>query len=209
MIGLLLGIQAVLAAEPVRYDFQPERSHLSVVVRYDRDRWTPITAHDHAIVASQFTGSMVWNADDPAPCDVRFELPVRSLVVDPPGARERAGLDPRGTIDDDDKASVVKNMCSASNLGCDRYATIRYQSASCTRTGDRYAVVGDLTIRGSTQRVTTMMDVVAQESGARAQGKLRFTHRDFGMVPFTYGPGLPKNADTLELYIDVTGVPRR
>src|SRR5688572_7489169 len=103
-------------AEAVDYTLAPAKSWVYVVVRYDRDRWTPITAHDHVIKASTFDGAVSWNAADPSQCDIDIRFPVTALRVDPPGARERAKLDPDGAVDEGTKESIVKNMYSKMNL---------------------------------------------------------------------------------------------
>ena len=90
MLAMLL---SVAQAAPVTYALQPDKSWLYVVVYYDRDRFTPIAAHDHVAKATQFTGTVTWDPEDPSACAIAIEFPVTSLVIDPPGAVARsAGL---------------------------------------------------------------------------------------------------------------------
>lgn len=189
------------------YTLDASKSWVWVLVRYDRDRWTPITAHDHGVKASTFTGSVQWDPANPAACKIDISVPVTALVVDPPGMRERAGLDAEGAVDEDTKKTIVKNMCSSSNLECDKHQTLSFKSASCTGSGTSYTVAGDLTIRGKAKRVSVPMTIEASDTSFKAKGSIKFNHADFGMTPFTYGPGLPKNEEGLKLTVDVVGAP--
>ena len=205
MLAMLL---SVAQAAPVTYALQPDKSWLYVVVYYDRDRFTPIAAHDHVAKATQFTGTVTWDPEDPSACAIAIEFPVTSLVIDPPGAREREKLDPEGAIDEDTKKTVVKNMLSPMNLDGANHPTISYKSVSCAARPDgRFDVAGDLTIRGVTKRVTTPMVVKPGDGTLAAGGVFDLTHADFGMKPFTYGPMTPKNREDLTFVVDVVGTP--
>jgi polyisoprenoid-binding protein YceI len=197
---------AVAQAAPVTYALQPEKSWLYVVTYYDRERITPITAHDHVERASTFTGNVTWDPEDPSSCAIHIELPVASLVIDPPGARERENLDPSGAVDEGTKVTIVKNMLSPMNLDAENHRTISYQSVSCAARPDgRIEVAGDLTIRGVTKRVTTPMVIRPGEGTLAAGGVFKLTHADFGMKPFTYGLMTPKNKEEIKFVIDVVG----
>lgn len=197
---------AMAHAAPVTYTLDPGKSWLYVVVYYDRDRFTPITAHDHVAKATSFSGTVTWDPDDPSACGISITFPVTSLVIDPPGAREREKLDPEGAIDEDTKKTVVKNMLSSMNLDGANHPTITYTSVSCTARADgKFDVAGDLTIRGATKRVTTKMVVSPADGTIAAGGVFELTHADFGMKPFTYGPMTPRNREDLKFVVDVQG----
>lgn len=199
---------AVAHAAPVTYALQPDRSWLYVVVYYDRDRFTPIPAHDHVARAMRFDGTVTWDPENPAACDIAIEFPVSSLVIDPPGAREREKLDPDDAVSEDTKRTIVKNMRSPMNLDAEDHPTITYESVSCAARPDgKFDVVGDLTIRGVTKRVTTAMVVTPGEGTLAAGGVFKLNHSDFGMKPFTYGPMTPRNAEELKFVVDVVGTP--
>jgi polyisoprenoid-binding protein YceI len=209
MIGSML--LAVATAAPVTYALQPDKSWLYVVVTYDRDKWSAVAVHDHVARASSFTGTVAWDTESPSACDIRIEFPVTSLVIDPPGAREREELDPNGAVTEADKHSIVKNMLSGLNLDASRFATITYRSASCAPRADGgFDVTGDLSIRGATKRVTTAMVIRPEADSFAASGEVGVTHADFGMKPFTIGglglPGAPRNAEALRIVVDVVGV---
>jgi polyisoprenoid-binding protein YceI len=182
------------------------RSWLYVVVYFDPDRFTPITAHDHTVRATSFQGSVRWDTNDVSACAIDISFPVTALRVDVPGGREREGLPADGAISDDDKVTVVKNMLSKSNLYGDQFPSISFKSASCAAAANgKVAVTGDLSIRGVAKRVTVPMAITASESAFAAKGTFELTHADFGMSPFTYGPLTPKNLERLKFVVDVVG----
>ena len=55
---------AAPAPASVTYALSPSKSWLYVVVYNDPDRWTPVTGHDHAIVATGWSGQVTWNTAD-------------------------------------------------------------------------------------------------------------------------------------------------
>lgn len=195
------------ASGAITYTLQPAKSDLYVVVYPDPTRWTPIASHQHVVEALDFTGQVTWNAADVSKCDVQFSFPVTALAIDPPGMREKERLDPEGFIAEDTKQTVVKNMLGRQNLHHPTYTEITYKSTGCVAAGGLVKVTGDLTIRGVGKRITVPMTVEATAERFTAKGSFQLNHSDFGMSPFTYGPGTPKNAEGLRFVIDVTGKP--
>ena len=201
------GTDAPAPSGAVTYTLDPAKSDLYVVVYPDPTRWTPIESHQHVVEALDFTGSVTWNADQVSKCDIRIGFPVTALAVDPPGMRERERLDPDGAIAEDTKKTVVNNMLGRQNLHGSQYKDISYQSVSCVQSGGLVKVTGDLTIRGVSKRIVVPMTITATPEKFHATGSFQLNHSDFGMSPFTYGPGTPKNAEALKFVIDVTGKP--
>ena len=201
-------VPAEEAAGPVTYSLQPSQSALYVLVFNDPDRWTPVAGHDHAITATSFTGTVVWDPDDLSSCKVDIRFPVTALAVDPPGMRERAGLPADGAIGDGAKKTVIGNMLGKSQLNGSQFPEIAYQSTGCTAKGKTVDVAGTLTVHGVGKAVTVPMTVTADGSTFSAKGSFALSHGDFDMKPFTYGPATPKNQDRLEFHVDVKGTPQ-
>ncbi len=196
------------APGPITYRLDPDLSWLYVIVRNDPNRWTPVTGHDHGIRAMTFDGTVVWDPADPSACDVRIAFPVTALAVDPPGMRERAGLPPEGAIGEAAKRTVVNNMLGRSQLDAARFPEIRYRSSGCApRPDGRVDVTGTLEVHGVGATITVPMAIEADAERFAARGSFELTHGTFGMKPFTYGPGTPRNQDRLEFHVDVVGAP--
>ncbi len=182
------------------------KSWLYVVAYYDPERWTPITAHDHVIKASAFTGSVTWDPANPSACVIDIQFPLTALAIDPPGGREREKLAADGAVDAETKVTIVKNMLSKMNLFSESFPQISFKSAGCVAgASGKFNVTGDLTIRGATKRITMPLAIGAAGNSFTAKGSLNFNHADFGMEPFTYGPLTPRNKEGIKLVVDVVG----
>ncbi len=182
------------------------RSWLYVVVYYDPDRFTPITAHDHVVKATTFDGAVTWDPAQPGACNIKISFAPSALVIDPPGAREREKLDPEGAVDDGAKKTISNNMFSKGNLNFPAVGTITFQSTTCAAGANgKTDVTGDLSIRGLAKRVTVPMAISATETAFSAKGTFTMNHSDFGMSPFTLGPMTPKNKEALKFVVDVVG----
>jgi polyisoprenoid-binding protein YceI len=198
-LAALLLIPLSAAAAPATYDLSG--GEVAVMVKYDRS--TLMKGHDHILTSARFTGRATLDLDDPASCDVRIDLPVESLEVDPGDARARYGLD--GSTSDSDRSSIKKNALSSGQLDVAKHPTITFRSTSCARAGDKLEVVGDLTIRGQAHRVTVRLDASATEPGFKAKGRFTATHTDFGFKPYSALLGALRNDEELTFFLDVRG----
>lgn len=209
MIAALVWGGAAYAA-PTTYALNPQKSTLYVVVRNDTSTVASGLGHDHAISPRSFDGRVVWDADDLGSCDVSISFPVSALFPDPPGLREKAGLDPDGAVGDKDKEQIKKNFSKRSQLDAGTHPKIEYRSTSCSpsSTAGRVDVSGTLTIRGVGLPVTVAMQVDADGESFSAAGGFTANHTDFGFKPFTNLLGALRNLNRLEFVVDVTGSKR-
>jgi len=199
------GAEEELPAETKTYALSVSKSWIYVVIYNDNDRWTPITGHDHGIRATSFTGIVTWNADDASVCSVDIRVPYSGLRIDPPGMRERLKFSADGAISDDQKKKVVGNMLTKGQLDQGSFSEARFQSISCSGTEGKVDVTGNLSVRGVAKKITIQMDVGLDGDTFTAAGGITLGHADFGMKPFTYGPGTPKNQEKLTFGLDVVG----
>ncbi|MCB9664234.1 MAG: YceI family protein [Alphaproteobacteria bacterium] len=186
------------------YTVGPSGSHLYVVLRNDTSASLSRLGHDHVIYAKGFAAEVTWPTQPGGACSVSFSVPVRKLVVDPPGLRQRAGLDDN-TIDDDDKQDLSKNMWGKSQLWADEHPQITFRSTSCPGGTGKVTVGGDLTIRGVAQPVSVELQVAADGKAFAASGALTITHTQFDFKPFAASLFGPRNQDELKLVVDVKG----
>ena len=186
---------------PVTYTLARSRSDVWVLVRYDRSAL--VAGHDHVLVASRFTGTVVYDPKDPSTCRIQVTVPAKALVVDPPGSRGRAGLE--GETSDGDKRKILSNALGKSQLHADAHPNLTFKSTSCAPKGDRVAVSGTLTLRGQSKPVQVTMRITADDASFKAVGDLSFTHGDFGFKPFTAALGALRNDDGLRLHLNFGG----
>lgn len=177
-------------------------SQLAVIIRNDTSAMLSRMGHDHVIVAQKASGSVVWPAEPGGRCEARVEVPVRELVVDPEGWRERMGLDDN-TIDENDKGKLSKNMWGSSQLDADNHPKVIFEVTSCPGGTGSVTVQGELTVRGVPAKVTVPLQVSHEGGVLRAKGRFSTTHAAHGFKPFRATPMGPRNDDKLEFYVEL------
>jgi polyisoprenoid-binding protein YceI len=195
------------ASGPVTYTLDPVKSWLFVVVYNDPTALAARLGHDHAIRAMDFDGTVVWDPANLGACSVEISFPVTALSPDPPGMRVRAGLDPEGGVEAGALETIKENFLGKSQLDAASFPTISFQSTRCQAADGKVKVTGNLTIRGTTVPVTTLMDVKADGSSFAAAGSFTATHSSFGFRPFTNLAGALRNKDEMKFVVDVVGTP--
>lgn len=190
---------------PVTYILSPSQSWLAVLVWNDPNTVGSAAGHDHAIVASTFTGHVRWSPDEASACSVEISVPVSGLRADPDGARERAKLSADGAVSEKSERTIEKNLRSDDQLWASKHTTIRFESTTCTATDSGVSVTGDLTIRGVTKTVSAPMTISFPDDDLRARGRLEISHSMFGFEPFSAAFGALRNQDRLSLRVDVRG----
>lgn len=212
-LNLLLLALPVLATESipapapspqaVHYVLDSKPGDLEVMVFYDREALAAAISHDHVVTPTRFTGSVDYDANNPASCDVKIVLFVSDLVVDAANARSRYDLP--DTTSDGNKASIKKNMLASAQLNASTFDKVSFTSSSCAPSGDQVLVKGALSIHGLSHNVNVPMTIEANGETFSASGHFTAQHSDFGMNPFTAMLGALKNAPKLAFHINVSG----
>ncbi len=198
-------VEAPVVPATTTYSLSASRSDVYVVIRNDTSASLQRLGHDHVIYASNFTGTAVWPNRPGEACKVDFSVPVAKLTVDPPGLREKAGIDPDNTISDSDKGKLSSNMWGKSQLHSAGFSTISFSATSCEGTSGKVKVNGNMTIRGVTKPVSLTMDVSADGKSFSASGRLESSHTAFGFKPFSASFVGPRNQDRLTFVIRARG----
>jgi polyisoprenoid-binding protein YceI len=193
-------VSGVASAQEATYRVDGARSHVGVLVKYDRN--AAMAGHDHVLEATGLSGSVTFDPNNPATCAISLSFPTASLVVDPAGSRARAGLS--GETSDGDKRKILENAIGKSQLDAASYPTISFQSSSCSGAAGKYTVAGTLKIHGRSKSVSTSMTITADGATLTAKGSFSATHADFGMEPFTALLGALRNDPNLKFLVDVT-----
>ena len=187
------------------YTLSAARSRMTVVIRSDPTAALARLGHDHVIQASTMSGTVTWPTVAGGPCSVDIRVPVRGLVVDPAGARKRAGLDPDGGISDSEEVKLAKNMWSKSQLDAGSHPEISFQAATCPGGTGQVEVAGTLSIRGVSAPRSVTMTVEATAEAFSASGRFTTAHTAFGFKPFSATPLGPRNQDALAFSLSVKG----
>lgn len=208
LLATLLPLSASAQDAAARtYVAKPERSDVYVVIRNDTTASLARLGHDHVIYAKSFDGRVTWPEDPGGPCKVSFRIPVKELVVDPPGLRAKAGLDDN-TIDDGQKDKLKQNMWGSSQLDATDHPYVTFEADTCPGGTGTVQVAGTLTVRGVGQPVKAAMTVSIAEDGTfKAKGTFQTTHEAHGFKPFRASPFGPRNQDALAFTVDVVALP--
>jgi polyisoprenoid-binding protein YceI len=212
-LNLLLLALPVLATEsipapapspqPVHYVLDSKPGDLEVMVFYDREALAAAISHDHVVTPTRFTGSVDYDVNNPASCDVKIVLFVSDLVVDATNARSKYKLP--DTTSDANKATIKKNMLASNQLNASAFNRVEFKSSSCTPSGGQVFVKGALSIHGFSHNVNVPMTIQANGKTFSASGRFTAQHSDFGMDPYTAMFGALKNAPKLAFHINVSG----
>ena len=114
------------------------------------------------------TGSITFDEADPTRSSVEVTIPAASI--------------------DSGNEMRDRHLRSADFLDTDNFATIDFRSTSVARTGDRWAISGDLSIRGVTRTIvldTEQLGIVIAKDGRRHAGfeaSARLKRSDWGLT---------------------------
>ncbi len=204
-VVLLVGVGFVPAptsAQPVMYTFDTAESWL--VVKLTKTGIAAALAHDHAVRASTFSGSITYDPNDASACRVEITIPVEELVVDEPADRQR--LDLEDGPGEKNRAKIKKSMLSKKQLWADEHPTITYQSTKCEVSGDQMMATGNLTIRGVTKEITTPLRIGVEDARFTVEGQFTVHHTDFDFKPYSAALGTIKNANPLEFHLSLVAI---
>ncbi len=136
------------------------------------------------------TGTITFDEADPTASSVTVEFPAASVDT---------GMEPRDN-----------HLRSADFLDAETYPTLTFTSTSIARKGDRFAITGDLTIRGVTRPVvldTEHLGIVTAMDGRRHAGfeaTTKIKRSDWGLtwnVGLEAGGWLVSDDITIELTV--------
>lgn len=191
-------------AQAVHYEIEPQRSTIHVVTR--RAGVLGFLGHDHAILATDWTGRICFAPDDPAASSVRVTVVTPSLVIDTDRAMEVAGTSSRP--DPETVEELRTRMLSPEFLAAQEHPEIRFASRSVTAEGNGDLLVeGPLTLHGRTRIVRVPVTVTRASDGTvRFEARLSPRMTDFGIEPET-NFGVVDVADAFDLVVDVVTRP--
>jgi polyisoprenoid-binding protein YceI len=215
MFSLFLStfLSSALAA-PQDYTFDKKGSDLYVTVYKNEKTLLSAAAHNHAIRAKDWTGTLQWDAENPAGCNIAVSFNVSDLEVDSdysrnlasskePDAKIKKGFEK--TISDSDRKEVRKNMLSEGQINGDKHKAISFQSTSCTAD----SITGDFTLRGVKKSITMPAKIKTAESGAwklLIKGSFNISSSDYGFKPYSGLGGAVANKPGMRINVYLRGI---
>jgi polyisoprenoid-binding protein YceI len=183
----------------------PARSRLYVRVYRDESALASGLAHDHAVLATGWSGRVEVDPARPDACQVTFDLPVGGLVPDPDDLRRAVGLP--DTLSAGQRESILGHILDEGQLWADRFPSVTWRSSTCSVQDGRVDVTGRLSIRGVGLDLTVPMSWHLDGPDLVASGRFQARATDFGFKPFTAMLGAIRNQDRMDFVVEVRGVP--
>jgi polyisoprenoid-binding protein YceI len=166
---------------PAQTPIDPQKS--SITVRVFKTGVFSAFGHEHEISAPIQQGSFTENA-----ASVELTVDARKMRVMDKDVSEK------------DRTEIQQTMLGPKVLDSEKFPEIRFQSTSVERLGEgKWAILGDLTIRGETRPVKVRVE--GQNGHYRGIAELK--QKDFGITPVTVARGTVKVKNELRVEFDI------
>ena len=203
-VALVLSAASSLRAQPA-VTYRIDAAGTRIVVFVGRSGALGFLGHEHAILATDFEGTLCADPADLAQAALRFSVPTKSLVIDTEEARRAAGLG-RGPGADDVRMLQGK-LLDRTRLAADSFATLSFTTRAVQRAGtDTLRVEGDLVIRDVRRSVTFPARVATTEQGLQFDATLRVRQSDYGIRPERVA-GVVRVRDDVEVRVRIVAHP--
>jgi polyisoprenoid-binding protein YceI len=201
-LALLVGCFVLPRTALARTSYTLDKKGSSFVVHLLKGGLASGFAHDHVIIARQFSGTLTIDGSDLATAKLSLQVQTSSLDPDPLALRRAYGM--KSKLSASDRKKVLRNLRKKDQLWVSRYPTIDFQSTAIRALGgDRYRIDGKLTLRGVTRAVSlnTTATLVGKQFVGKAQ--LSVKQSDYGYKPYRAGLGLVRVKDkaTINVYL--------
>lgn len=183
-----------MALQDGTYQLGPDAGEL--VLRTGRTGLGTKAGHDLVLEATQWAGTVLVDAADPARSAVAVEVVVDSLEV-------REGTGGVKPLTRSDRAQIRRNI-REKILRTAQHPTITFRSTRISGTPDKLIVDGDLTILGTARPITVQASVDAHGS---VRGSTTVVQTQWGITPYTAFFGALKLADEVAVDVDAILTP--
>ena len=190
-------------APTIEYRFNDDVSLLYVQVFKNPNTLASDLAHNHVMRATNWEGYVTYNADDISKCSMAFELPVWDLAVDEDAMRDYVGYG--DSINSNDRTTIREHMLASNQLNANTYATIWFESTSCTETAEGLNVAGEMFIAGARRNMIIEMNASHNDAQFYMTGAIYFNHSDFNITPYSAFFGAVQNSQPLEIHFELLG----
>jgi polyisoprenoid-binding protein YceI len=188
------GLWAVQAPSPTDSTVYQVDPASRLVVKTGRAGLFGFAGHSHVIQARGVTGELVYRPGRPA-SSLSLRVPTESLAV----------LTPPDTAE----IRKVTEAMRTEVLHVDRYPEMRFAADSLDAHGGRMTFPLAVTMAGTTRTVPVTAEVTIGADSVRATGTFSARQTDFGIEPFSGGPGgTVKVADRVVFCFELTGKAR-
>jgi len=159
-------------------------------------------AHDHIVIAQEFSGSVQFDEIDPTKFKISVEVPANSIASDLPEIRRKYGLE---VLSQKDWIEVNKTMRSSRQLDIEKYPVVRFSSASLKRIErESFEITGEFSLHGVTKLIAVPVTISVENGILKLQGMFSFLQSDYNIKPFSGALGTVRNKDEALLKFEIS-----
>jgi polyisoprenoid-binding protein YceI len=158
-------------------------------------------AHDHIVIAREFSGSVEFDNVDPTQFKISIEVPANSIASDLPEIRSKYGLE---VLSQKDWIEINKTMRSSRQLDIEKYPMVRFSSDSLIIIGgENFEITGEFSLHGVTKLIAVPVTISVENGIMKLQGGFSFLQSDYNIKPFSGALGAVRNKDEALLQFEI------
>lgn len=204
--GALLSVIFLIFAAPLAAGQQPQSRY---AVDYSASYLLAVTgktgmfsfaAHNHAIIAKNWTCSVNFNPDDLGHSSVAIAAPAASLVIDSSEARQAAHLGPGPSPED--VRTIQAKMLSGEVLDAAHDPEIRFTSTKVASSGEnRLTLIGVFELHGKQRSLALPVQYSVRGDQATFDSQFTIRQTDYGIAPVSIAGGMVKVKNLVAIWI--------
>ncbi len=195
-------IPVLNTSEPKVYSIDKNNSKL--MVRLYKEGFFSGFAHDHIVIAKEFSGLVEFDEIDPTRFKIAVEVPANSVAADLPEMRRKYGLD---ELSQKDWIEINKTMRSRRQLDIEKYPAIKFNSSDLNKTETGfYEISGEFSLHGVTKIIVVPVTISVENGILKLQGEFAFLQSDYNIKPFSSALGTVRNKDEVLMKFDIFAI---
>ncbi len=199
-LALVFLASGLAQAAPETYKLDGAKSEL--VVQLFKEGIGASLAHDHVVRSSKTTGTVVFDPEHAENSSIEVTVDCSGLKLDEEKYRKKYGV--TSSPSESDRKTIAETMRSAEQLDTAKYPTMSFKSISIKPKGKgKYAVTGNLTIHGKTNKVSFIAKGGVEDGVFSASGTIDFKQSSFGYQPYSALFGAIKVKDDAILNVHI------
>lgn len=161
-----------------------------VTIRVHTDGPLAALGHGH-LIRSDALGGTVALGEPARTTGFALELPLASLVVDPPESAD--------SVPEDRREATRRNMLGPALLDAARFPRLTIRSEGLEGGPQEFVARAQVGIRGTSRPIRVPVTVVLAGDLLTASGSFALTHRELGLEPYSVALGALRVADAIDI----------
>jgi len=181
-----------------------DRNKSELIVRLYKEGFFSGFAHNHIVMAREFSGAVEFDEFDPTRFKISVEVPTNSIASDLPEIRRKYGME---ELSHKNWIEINKTMRSSSQLDIEKYPLVSFISDSLRIIeGERFEITGEFSLHGVTKLIVVPVTISVENGILKLQGGFSFLQSDYNIKPFSGALGTVRNKDEALLKFNISGL---